>query len=320
MKNIIFLTSLIIVIFACRPNKQRDISNAEYVEIAFDSIEFYSIHKNTYNFDSLKSNILTQINDSTKREVVIELLNYAIDEVDIHSYILTKDQYKRLKTGKAQPNTFAFQGEMIDGKYALVTLYGFQGVDSTSSDNYADRLQRLLLHLHNKKPIGWIVDLRNNTGGWEYPMIAGLGPLLGEGILAYEVNRDGKIENEYSYAKLNKKSIMTKQIELIDSVVTFNEKPSIIVLIGNETGSAGELLTLCFLDNPNTILLGTPTYGVPTGIAGFFMPDSTMICVTSSVFKNRNMKGNGKPIQPYIYESDNTKILSRAYKWIDENR
>ncbi len=320
MKNIIFLTSLIIIIFACRSNKQRDISNAEYVEIAFDSIQFYSIHKNTYNFDSLKSNILTQINDSTKREVVIELLNYAIDEVDIHSYILTKYQYKRLETGKAQPNTFAFQGEMIDGKYALVTLDGFKGVDSTSSDNYADSLQRLLLHLHNKKPIGWIVDLRNNTGGWEYPMIAGLGPLLGEGILAYEVNRDGKIENEYSYAKLNKKSIMTKQIALIDSVVTFNEKPSIVVLIGNETGSAGELLTLCFLDNPNTILVGTPTNGVPTGIAGFFMPDSTMICVTSSVFKNRNMKGNGKPVQPYIYESDNTKILSRAYKWIDENR
>ncbi|MBK8623132.1 MAG: S41 family peptidase [Saprospiraceae bacterium] len=320
MKNIIFLTSLLFLLFACRPNKHGDISNAEYIEIAFDSIEFYSIHKNTYNFDSLKSNILMQINDSTKREVVIELLNSAIDEVDIHSYILTKDQYKRLETGKAQPNTFAFQGEMIDGKYALLTLDGFKGVDSTSSDNYADSLQRLLLHLHNKKPIGWIVDLRNNTGGWEYPMISGLGPLLGEGILAYEVNRDGKIKIEYSYAKPNENGILTKQIELIDSVVILNEKPTIVVLIGNDTGSAGELLTLCFLDNPNTILLGTPTYGVPTGITGFFMPDSTMICVTSSVFKNRNMKGNGKPVQPYMYESDNTKILSRAYKWIDENR
>ena len=320
MKQHFFLAIISMAFFSCKPGKHDNISNTEYVKIAFDSIEFYSIHKNTYNFDSLKSNILTQINDSTKREVVIELLSYAIDEVDIHSYILTKDQYKRLETGKAQPNTFAFQGEMIDGKYALVTLDGFKGVDSISSDNYADSLQRLLLHLHNKKPIGWIVDLRTNTGGWEYPMIAGLGPLLGEGILAYEVSRDGKIESEYSYAKVNKNSIMTKQIELIDSVVIFNKKPSIVVLIGNETGSAGELLTLCFLDNPNTILLGTPTYGVPTGIAGFFMPDSTMICVTSSIFKNRNMKGNGKPIQPYFYESDNIKILSRAYKWIDENR
>ncbi len=308
------------MLLACRPNKQRNISNAEYIELAFDSIEFYSIHKNTYNFDSLKGCILTQINDSTKREVVIELLNYAIDEVDIHSYILTKDQYKNLETGKAQPDKYTFQGEMIDGKYALLTLDGFQGVDSISSDNYADSLQRLILHLHKKKPIGWIVDLRNNPGGWQYPMIAGIGPLLGEGILAYQVNRDGKIENEYSYAKPNENGILTRQIELIDSVVIFIEKLPIVVLIGNNTGSAGELLTLCFLDNPNTILLGTPTYGVPTGISGFFMPDSTMICVTSSVFKNRNMKGNGKAIQPNIYESDNTKILLRAYKWIDDNR
>ena len=306
--------------FACGSNKQRDISNAAYVEIAFDSIEFYSIHQNTYNFDSLKSNILTQINDSTKRAVVIELLKYAIDEVDIHSYILTKDQYERLETGKAQPNTFAFQGKMIDGKYALVTLDGFQGVDSTASDNYADSLQRLLLHLYNKKPIGWIVDLRNNTGGWEYPMIAGLGPLLGEGILAYEVNREGKIEHEYSYAKLDKHGILTKQIELIDSALVFDNKLPTVVLVGHNTASAGECLTQCFYENRKTVLIGEPTYGVPTGLRGFFMPDSTQICVTSCMVLNRNKKGNGKPIQPYIYESDHTKILSRAYKWIDENK
>jgi carboxyl-terminal processing protease len=225
-----------------------------------------------------------------------------------------------LETGKAQPNTFAFQGEMIDGKYALLTLEGFQGVDSTSSDNYADSLQDLLMCLYNKKPIGWIVDLRNNTGGWEYPMIAGLGPLLGEGILAYEVNRDGKIENEYSYARLNKNGILTKQIELVDSAFVFDKKLPTVVLVGNNTASAGECLTQCFYENMNTVLIGEPTYGVPTGLRGFFMPDSTQICVTSSIVLNRNKKGNGKPIQPYIYESDNTKILSRAFKWIDENR
>lgn len=306
--------------FSCKPGKHNNISNTEYVKIAFDSIEFYSIHKNTYNFDSLKINILAQINDSTKREVVIELLNYAIDEVDIHSYILTKDQYKRLETGKSQLTPFPFQGKIIDRKYAMVSIDGFLGVDSTSSDNYADSLQNLILNLYLKKPIGWIIDLRNNTGGWEYPMIAGLGPILGEGILAYEVNRDGKIENEYSYARLNKNGILKKQIELIDSAFIFDKKLPTVVLVGNNTASAGEFLTQCFYENKKTVLIGEPTYGVPTGLRGFFMPDSTQICVTSSIFKNRNMKGNGKPIQPYFYESDNIKILARAYKWIDENK
>ena len=306
--------------FSCKPGKHNNISNTEYVKIALDSIEFYSIHKNTYNFDSLKINILAQINDSTKREVVIELLNYAIDEVDIHSYILTKDQYKRLETGKSQLTPFPFQGKIIDRKYAMVSIDGFLGVDSTSSDNYADSLQNLILNLYLKKPIGWIIDLRNNTGGWEYPMIAGLGPILGEGILAYEVNRDGKIENEYSYARLNKNGILKKQIELIDSAFIFDKKLPTVVLVGNNTASAGEFLTQCFYENKKTVLIGEPTYGVPTGLRGFFMPDSTQICVTSSIFKNRNMKGNGKPIQPYFYESDNIKILARAYKWIDENK
>ncbi len=320
MKQQFFLAIISMAFFSCKPGKHNNISNTEYVKIALDSIEFYSIHKNTYNFDSLKINILAQINDSTKREVVIELLNYAIDEVDIHSYILTKDQYKRLETGKSQLTPFPFQGKIIDRKYAMVSIDGFLGVDSTSSDNYADSLQNLILNLYLKKPIGWIIDLRNNTGGWEYPMIAGLGPILGEGILAYEVNRDGKIENEYSYARLNKNGILKKQIELIDSAFIFDKKLPTVVLVGNNTASAGEFLTQCFYENKKTVLIGEPTYGVPTGLRGFFMPDSTQICVTSSIFKNRNMKGNGKPIQPYFYESDNIKILARAYKWIDENK
>jgi carboxyl-terminal processing protease len=320
MKQLIFLTISIIPFFACSPNKQKDISNTEYVKIAFDSIEFYSLQKNTYNFDSLEITILGQINDSTKAEHIIELLNNAVNDIDIHSYVLRKSEFRNLETGKSQQTPFPFHGKIIDGKYAMVSIDGFLGVDSTSSDNYADSLQNLILNLYLKNPIGWIIDLRNNTGGWEYPMIAGLGPILGEGILAYEVNGDGKLVNEYSYARLNKNGVLTKQIELIDSAFVFDKKLPTVVLVGNNTGSAGEFLTQCFYENTKTVLIGEPTFGVPTGLRGFFMPDSTQICVTSSIVLNRNKKGNGKSIIPDIIERNKDKILEKAFEWIFQNQ
>jgi C-terminal processing protease CtpA/Prc len=88
----------------------------------------------------------------------------------------------------------------------------------------------------------------------------------------------------------------------------------------NNTASAGELLAQCFYENTKTVLIGEPTYGVPTGLHGFFMPDSTQICVTSSVILNRNRKGSGQSIIPNIIEANENKILKKAIEWIIKNQ
>ena len=43
----------------------------------------------------------------------------------------------------------------------------------------------------------WIVDLRGNYGGNIWPMIAGVGPVLGEGIIGWIVYNDSEYEREY---------------------------------------------------------------------------------------------------------------------------
>ena len=81
---------------------------------------------------------------------------------------------------------------------------------------------------------------------------------------------------------------------LSDSAYLFERQLPIAVLIGEGTGSAGELLTLAFRGNPQTVLVGQPTAGVSTGLYGFFMPDSTQICVTNRIMTDRTKKGDGK--------------------------
>jgi len=42
-------------------------------------------------------------------------------------------------------------------------------------------LQKIIGDLDRSHPAGWIVDLRGNVGGNMWPMLAGIGPVLGEG-------------------------------------------------------------------------------------------------------------------------------------------
>ncbi|MEZ4986791.1 MAG: S41 family peptidase [Saprospiraceae bacterium] len=303
------------VVIGCS-NEEYLNNNKKYIIQAFDSIEFYSRHRLTYNLDSLEAQVLKQISDSTSHEEVIELLEYAIKAIDKHNYIISSEKYQQMETGTNPGvfiNPYPFQSKMLEEKYAFVALSGFMGVDSIASEQYTDSLQRSILWLYNQQPKGWIIDLRHNSGGWIYPMLAGLGPLLGPGIKAFEMSGDRVVATYYYYKDT------TDYVSLSDSVWFFEKQLPIAVMIGEGTGSAGELLTLSFRGNPKTALIGSPTYGISTGLHGFFMPDSNWVCVTNCIMTDRKKNGDGGQIHPDIIEHDPLKIFEKSYQWIDSN-
>lgn len=289
----------------------------EYVSCAFDSIRVHSMHRETFDLDSLEAEVMERISDSSSQWQVILELESAIKAIDRHSYILTADRFRNLKGGTAPEvleNPYPFHGEMISGKYGMISLSGFMGVDSVSSCNYVDSLQRVILHLYRQQPRGWIINLKDNTGGWGYAMLAGVGPILGKGVKAYLVSGEG-VEEEYYYMKDE-----SDYLSISDSAYTLPEQLPVAVLIGEGTASAGELLTLAFRGNPKTILIGEPTYGVSTSLRGFFMSDSTQICVTHAVMTDRIRRGDGGVIRPDVAEPDPVQVYERAYQWIEDNQ
>jgi C-terminal processing protease CtpA/Prc len=70
------------------------------------------------------------------------------------------------------------------------------GEDATS---FATTLQQTIRTKDTSVDVvGWIVDLRGNSGGNMWPMVAGIGPILGEGIIGHFVNsRDLWVAWEY---------------------------------------------------------------------------------------------------------------------------
>lgn len=211
-------------------------------------------------------------------------------------------------------NPYPFYGKIINEHYGYLSMDGFVGGDSISANNYTDSLQRIVAYLADQKPKGWIIDLRHNDGGWPYPMIAGVGPILGSGVKAYTLALD-EPPLEYYYAKNN-----TDYLALTDSVWFCQAQLPTVILIGHGTGSAAELLTLAFRGNPNTALIGEPTYGVSTGIRGCMMPDSMQLSITNSIMTDRYQEGNGGPIQPDIFCATAADAFEKAYAWIDSKQ
>lgn len=310
-----FSLLLLLGVWGCKPGTH-SYPQKEYVEQAFDSIAKYSLHKNTFPFDSLEKEILSQISDSTPQSEIHRKLEYALSMIDQHSYIIRKEQWKQMWEGKNPEvlmNPYPFEGKLLHNQYAYISIDGFSGGDSLAANHYTDSLQQLILDLYAQHPAGWIIDLRYNSGGWSPSMIAGLGPLLGFGVKAYTIAPD-RPPIEHYYAK-----DATDYIRLSDSAWTLKKQFPTAVLIGKNTGSAGELLTLALRGNPKTLLIGQPTYGVSTDLTPVLMPDSMQLLITSAVMTDRNKVGNGGPIDPDVLSHDAMDSFEKAYEWINEH-
>ena len=162
LKILTFLILVLNLLLIGCTSKEYSSNPNKYVKQAFDSIEFYSRHRLTFNFDSLETRVLKKISDSSSYDEVIELLETALKSIDKHNYIIPHGKYYQMKTGTNHDvltNPYPFQCKMLDEKYAFVALSGFIGVDSISSKNYTDSLQRSILWLYNQQPKGWIIDL-----------------------------------------------------------------------------------------------------------------------------------------------------------------
>lgn len=307
---------ILISIISCNSNSSKS-EYIDYIETAFDSIQQRSIKKHSLNFDSIKNIVLSEISDTSSIADVHLAIEKANNSIDRHGYVIFKEQFKKMIAGKnpdVQLNPYPFSGKILKDKYGFISLDGFIGMDSISSRNYADSLQSLVFSLYQRKPKGWIIDLRNNSGGWLYPMLFGLGPILGKGIKAYKIDSDTIVE-EFYYWKTE-----TEHMTLNDDLRFLDKNLPTVIMIGEETGSAGELLTLCFRGNPLTTIVGQNSYGVSTGLSTVIMPDSFVIAVTNNIMTDRNKIGNGEAIKPNLVSNNWVEAFNMSYNWIEKNQ
>ena len=89
------------------------------------------------------------------------------------------------------------------GTPTLPATIGYVKVDRFSGIGpeaaaFANGIQQAIMSADRDDLIGWIVDVRGNLGGNMWPMVAGVGPVLGEGVIGYFIDPTG-VENVWEY-------------------------------------------------------------------------------------------------------------------------
>jgi len=180
--------------------------------------------------------------------------------------------------------------------------------------NFASQIQNQIKQQDHSELKGWIVDLRNNGGGNCWPMLAGIGPILGEGIAGYFIYPDGN-EQSWGYKNGASESNGHKVTRLSKSYKLLVPNPKVAVLLNSGVASSGEVIAVSFIGRENTKSFGSPTFGLSTSNVQFKLSGNTSLHLTTAYQADRNKKIYGVPINPDMISSQET-IINDALAWI----
>jgi carboxyl-terminal processing protease len=217
---------------------------------------------------------------------------------------------------------------MFGGKsFALVVVTKCFPESERQFVAYETKLQRVVAELDQSHPAGWVVDLRGNVGGNMWPMLAGIGPVLGEGDhLGEFFTVDGHSVWRYRHGVAsdieNGKEVPYPGVE--GAPYKLEGAPNVAVLIDHRTGSSGEAIAIAFRGRPNTRVFGEHTAGVSTVNETFALPDGASLWLTIGVQADRTGKQYPDGLEPdeeirlanTILPDDQDAMLHAALKWL----
>ena len=180
---------------------------------------------------------------------------------------------------------------------------------------FAQSIQDALRAADRRNLTGWIVDLRNNGGGNMWPMIAGLGPILGHGTAGAFVDPDGGItwwgyEDNASVYNGSPLVSVTTPYRLL------RPNPRVAVLTNCGIKSSGEAAVIGFRAMQNARSFGTATYGLSTANEEFALTGGGTLLLCVSTMADRTGRTYGNAVVPDEVITDPDETLRRAIEWL----
>lgn len=209
------------------------------------------------------------------------------------------------------------EGRLIEGAaYLSLPHLSRRSGGPLLARRYAIAGSRLVGRLAVTQPRGWIVDLRQNTGGNMWPMIAAVAGLLDRGVLGHFLLPDGQ-RQAWS---LNRRhiSLGRKPIARVHGRPRRRDQAPLAVLISDRTASAGEAALVALQAQSPTRTFGTATAGMTTGNITHVLPDGTRLMISACHYANSAGQLISGPIQPDepADPSNDGNALTQALAWI----
>jgi len=202
----------------------------------------------------------------------------------------------------------------LPANIGYVRVREFSG-NSVQAAAFAQDIQNVIKSADKDGLVGWIVDLRSNLGGSMYPMIAGVGPVLGDGLAGYFVDPTGS-EQRWGYQQ-GVVWVNSAEVQTVSPAYQLRQpNPRVAVLTDNLSSSSGEATVVAFRQRPITRSFGTATCGRSTGVRTYPLADGASLNLAATVMADRAKTKYGSAIVPDEVIADPDEVVRRAVAWL----
>jgi carboxyl-terminal processing protease len=273
----------------------------DYVSTAMAAFRSHSVHRGEVDWTALEDSVLARAASAQTPSETWRALTWALRRVDRHSFLMPPEAQMATPTGgmvpqAAPPAETRPLGRLIEGGIGLVAVPSHAGRNRTE---YVDSLRTRLVALDNMGVCGWVVDLRENAGGNMWPMLAGIGPLLGAEMVGSFTNSPPGVGWRYRDGR-SWMGLDTPPAEPLGwgntpaRRLTHADAP-VALLVGSKTASSGEMLMLAFLGRPGVRSFGDSTAGFASANRSVPLRDGATMVITASYPRDR--LGRTYPLQ-----------------------
>ena len=201
----------------------------------------------------------------------------------------------------------------VDVGYVKIT--GFSSSDAGAVTAFADSIQEQIRRADKASLVGWVVDVRGNTGGNMWPMVAGVGPVLGNGVAGFFVPPQGSATS-WSFQNGAASSGGTVLVRTTTVYELMTREPKVAVLTDGLSASSGEAVVVSFRRRSNTRSFGGATCGLSTANSTLRLSDGAMLYLTTAVMADRTQSPYGDVIPPDETIAGDAPVVERAVAWL----
>ncbi|MBH1431827.1 peptidase [Stenotrophomonas maltophilia] len=292
-------------------------------------LERQALYRDRVDWPATRARLQSVQNDPAQR---LALLREAIALSTGHHGAWTTTQRQseslaRVQQAGAAAVDRAKAANAVDARIGWVVIEGYAPTPGATPQEAfrqniqrAARWQQIIRSKDDGMRCGWIVDLRDNSGGNMWPMLLGMAPLLRTSVVN---NEDvGSFETAQGPERWTLTATAVQRAG--KPVLDFGQSGHVLrqpgapvaVLFGPRTGSSGEASVLAFRGRAQTRSFGQPTAGVSTGNVVHTLADGSRLLLTMTVMHDRNGRGDGLKIEPDQRVEGDAATVAAAQAWL----
>lgn len=256
-----------------------------YLSEMHEILQENSVNKNSIEWDTFWADTLVDAQGAQHVEDLYHVIPQILRRLgDRHSFFSAAPQRANREQPSEKPEMPNISGQLLRNRIGYLWMPGVSGEESLSQA-YADYLFRKVQELTDDGATGWILDLRGNGGGNMWPMLAGISPIIGSGVVGHFIAPDeSSMQWEVAHGESRLDGETRSAVAVPKADLKLQDHQPVAILAGPTTASSGEAVVIAFRCRERVKQFGSKTRGLTTANNGFELSDGSLIALTVSTF------------------------------------